>query len=55
MHMFSPKKGKIWTGAIQTDLNFFMIYYVFPAILLTEHDDAKTDRRSSLQQMGRKV
>lgn len=28
-------------SAIQTDLNFFMIYYVFPAILLTEHDDAK--------------
>ena len=26
---------------MQTDLNFFMIYYVFPAILLTEHDDAK--------------
>ena len=36
----SPKKGKI-DSAIQTDLNFFMIYYVFPAILLTEHDDAK--------------
>ena len=28
-------------SAVQTDLNFFMIYYVFPAILLTEHDDAK--------------
>ena len=36
----SPKKGKI-DSAIQTDLNFFMIYYVFPAILLTEHDAAK--------------
>ena len=36
----SPKKGKI-DSAVQTDLNFFMIYYVFPAILLTEHDDAK--------------
>ena len=28
----SPKKGKI-DSAVQTDLNFFMIYYVFPAIL----------------------
>ena len=36
----SPKKGKI-DSAVLTDLNFFMIYYVFPAILLTEHDDAK--------------
>lgn len=36
----SPEKGKI-DSAVQTDLNFFMIYYVFPAILLTEHDDAK--------------
>ena len=31
----SPKK------VIQLDLNFFMIYYVFPAILLTEHEDAR--------------
>ena len=30
----SPKKGKI-DSAVQTDLNFFMIYYVFPALLLT--------------------
>lgn len=36
----SPKKGKI-DSAVQTDLNFFMIYYVFPAILKTEHEDAK--------------
>lgn len=35
----SPKKGKI-DGVIQLDLNFFMIYYVFPAILKTEHSDA---------------
>lgn len=40
MHMFLHEKGKI-DSAVQTDLNFFMIYYVFPAILLTEHDDAK--------------
>ena len=28
-------------GTIQADLNFFMIYYVFPAILLTESGQAK--------------
>lgn len=33
-------KGKIG-GRKQVDMNFFMIYYVFPAILLTEHEDAK--------------
>lgn len=36
----SPKKGKI-PGYMQTDLNFFMIYYVFPALLKTEHEDAR--------------
>lgn len=35
----SPKKGRI-EGVVQLDLNFFMIYYVFPAILKTEHPDA---------------
>lgn len=30
-------KGKI-NGRKQADMNFFMIYYVFPAILLTEHE-----------------
>ena len=35
----SPKKGRI-DGVVQLDLNFFMIYYIFPAILLTEHKDA---------------
>ena len=34
------KKGKI-KGYIQMDLNFFMIYYVFPAILMTQHEEAK--------------
>lgn len=34
------KNGKI-SGVNQFDLNLFMIYYVFPAILLTYHDDAK--------------
>jgi hypothetical protein len=33
------KKGKIGART-QADLNFFMIYYVFPAILLTEHEFA---------------
>lgn len=36
----SPKNGKI-KGYLQVDLNLFMIYYVFPALLLTEHEDAK--------------
>lgn len=35
----SPKNGRIG-GPLQLDLNFFMIYYVFPAILMTEHKDA---------------
>ena len=33
------KKGKIRLRT-QMDLNLFMIYYVFPAILLTESEDA---------------
>lgn len=32
-------KGKV-NGRVQTDLNLFMIYYVFPSILLTEHENA---------------
>ena len=34
------KRGKI-KGNQQMDLNFFMIYYVFPAILMTQSEDAK--------------
>ena len=34
------KRGKV-KGKVQMDLNFFMIYYVFPAILMTQSDDAK--------------
>ena len=34
------KRGKI-KGRLQMDLNFFMIYYVFPAILMTQNDNAK--------------
>ena len=33
------QKGKMHS-LTQVDLNFFMIYYVFPAILLTESEDA---------------
>lgn len=33
------KKGKM-NGRTQADINFFMIYFVFPALLLTEHEDA---------------
>ena len=33
-------KGKI-KGRVQADLNFFMIYYVFPAILKRNHEQAK--------------
>ena len=34
------KNGKI-KGSLQMDLNFFMIYYVFPSILMTQSEDAK--------------
>lgn len=37
---FTNKKGKIGART-QSDLNFFMIYYVFPTILGTESEDAK--------------
>lgn len=33
------KNGKM-NGRVQADLNFFMIYYVFPALLLTEQEKA---------------
>ncbi len=36
---FSSKKGKI-DSLQQADLNFFMIFYVFPTILKTEHEHA---------------
>ena len=34
------KNGKI-KGTLQVDLNFFMVYYVFPAILLTKYECAE--------------
>lgn len=33
-------KGKLSSGR-QLDLNLFMTYYVFPALLLTKHEDAE--------------
>ncbi len=33
-------KGRI-SGRKKLDLNFFLVYYVFPAILLTKHPDAE--------------
>ncbi|MCI9442598.1 MAG: hypothetical protein HFH15_15520 [Ruminococcus sp.] len=36
----SAKNGKI-KSYVQADLNFMMIYYVFPALLMTEHKSAK--------------
>ena len=37
---FASRKGKI-DSRTQVDLNFVMIYYVFPTILGTEHEYAK--------------
>ncbi len=37
---FGDKRGKV-KGYVQIDLNFFMIYYVFPAILKTGHENCK--------------
>lgn len=34
------KRGKI-SGSMNIDLNFFTVYYVFPALLLTHHEDAE--------------
>ena len=39
-HEFASSKNGRISGPLQLDLNFFMIYYVFPAILMTEHEDA---------------
>lgn len=37
---FSNKKGRV-DSRTQVDLNFFMIYYVFPTILSLENEDAR--------------
>lgn len=46
-------KGKIG-GRTQADLNFFMIYYTFPAILLTESEDAKAVADAVCSEWGNK-
>lgn len=43
--------GKI-KGRTQADLNFFMIYYTFPAILLTENPDAETIAQAICTEWG---
>jgi hypothetical protein len=44
-------KGKI-KSTVQTDLNFFMIYYVFPSILQTESAEAKLLADTLCEQWG---
>lgn len=47
----SARKKRV-PSAIQADLNFFMIYYVFPAILKTEHEQCKTIADSICNEWG---
>ena len=49
----SPKKKKI-DNCLQLDLNFFMIYYVFPALLKTEHEDATLIADHICEEWGRR-
>lgn len=49
----SGKKKQI-PQYIQVDLNFFMIYYVFPALLKTEHEDAKLIADSICEEWGKR-
>ncbi len=46
-------KGRI-RSRTQADLNFFMIYYVFPAILLTESDEKELIAKCIQKQWGEK-
>lgn len=46
-------KGRI-NGRIQADLNFFMIYYTFPALLMTSRDHAKTVADAVCAEWGRR-
>lgn len=46
------QKGRI-KGPLQADLNLFMIYYVFPALLLTEHSEAKLIAESLCKAWGK--
>ena len=45
------KNGKI-KGRTQADLNFFMIYYVFPAILMTKSEYADMIAKSICEKWG---
>lgn len=38
---FAAGSKKKISGSVQADINFFMIYYVFPSILKTQHDDCR--------------
>lgn len=38
---FGKGEKKKISSRMQADINFFMIYYVFPAILKTEHEDCR--------------
>lgn len=49
----SPKKKKI-DNCLQLDLNFFMIYYVFPSLLKTEHEDATLIADHICEEWGRR-
>ena len=46
------KNGKM-KGKVQADLNFFMIYYVFPAILMTQSEEAKLMADSLCETWGK--
>lgn len=39
--MFGKGSKKKIASRTQSDINFFMIYYVFPSVLRTEHQDCK--------------
>lgn len=51
---FATGARKRIAGNVQTDLNFFMIYYVFPCILKTQHDQAKLIADSICEEWGKR-
>ncbi|MDD3402207.1 MAG: hypothetical protein PHQ72_02465 [Hespellia sp.] len=50
---FAGSNGKI-KARQQADLNFFMIYYTFPAILLTENENANLIAQSLCDEWGKR-
>lgn len=50
---FAGSNGKIKSRQ-QADLNFFMIYYTFPAILLTENENANLIAQSICDEWGKR-